>query len=255
MADRLEMLEEPGMARRCREAMDMESADARLEQFRGLCRALAAGGFLPGSFAVEATGLVEKLRRSFAPEALSAFLPSSLVNRAQRLLLDFMCVAQGSGNLDEFVPVDIGSLLAEAENAWKTSPHLDESIAESVGDPDRFAAELARRIGHPPPARRMPVRFEASLGGAPALVAAVRFVDTLIQFLEALALAGAESARVAHGAGPAGPFVEIRVAGAMAGDAPRLRAKIHSFARRFALAGFELEAGAAAFRLEHSPPH
>lgn len=255
VADRLEMLEEPGMARRCREAMDMESADARIEQFRGLCRALAAGGILPVSFAVEATGLVEKLRRSFSPESLAAFLPASLVNRAQRLLLDFMGVAQGSGNLDEFVPVDIGSLLAEAENAWKTSPHLDESIAESVGDPDRFAAELARRIGHPPPARRMPVRFEASLGGAPALVAAVRFVDTLIQFLEALALAGAESARVAHGAGPAGPFVEIRVAGAMAGDAPRLRAKIHSFARRFALAGFELEAGAAAFRLEHSPPH
>ncbi|NCA82068.1 MAG: MBL fold metallo-hydrolase [Opitutae bacterium] len=254
VADRLEMLEEPGMARRCREAMDMESADARIEQFRGLCRALSAGDLLPVAFAVEATGLVEKLRKSFAPEPLAAFLPTALVNRAQRLLVDFMGVAQGSGNLGEFVPIDIGSLLAEAENAWRASPHLDESIAERADDPDRFAAELARRIGHPPPAQRMPVRFEAVPGGAPALVAAVRFVDTLIQFLDALALAGAESARVAPGTGPAGPFVEIRVAGAMSGDAPRLRAKTRSFARRFALAGFELEAGAEGFRLEHSPP-
>ena len=254
VADRLEMLEEPGMARRCREAMDMDAADAGLDRFRGLCRALAAAELLPVSFAVEATGLVEKLRRSFAPEALSAFLPSSLVNRAQRLLLDFMGVAQGSGNLEEFVPADLGALLAEAGAAWVASPHLDESIAERADDPDRFAAELARRIGHPPLARRMPVRFEAVPGGAPVLVAAVRFVDTLIQFLDALALAGAESARVAPGAGPAGLFVEIRVAGTLGGDEPRLRAKIRSFARRFALAGFELEAGADGFWLEHSPP-
>ena len=40
----------------------------------------------------------------------------------------------------------------------------------------------------------------------------------------------------------------------MSGEEPRLRAKIRSFARRFALAGFELEAGGDAFRLEHSPP-
>ena len=254
VADRLEMLEEPGMAQRCREAMDMEAADAGLDRFRGLCRALAAAEILPVSFAVEATGLVEKLRRSFAPEALSAFLPSSLVNRAQRLLFDFMGVAQGSGNLEEFVQADIGALLGEVENAWAASPHLDESIAERAEDPDRFAAELARRIGHPPPAQRMPVRFEAVPRGAPVWVAAVRFVDTLIQFLDALALAGAGSARVEQGMGPAGPFVEIRAAGGLSCDEPRLRAKIQAFARRFALAGFELEAGADGFRLEPVPP-
>ena len=253
VADRLEMLEEPEMARRCREAMDMESADARIEQFRGLCRALSAGDLLPVAFAVEATGLVEKLRKSFAPESLAAFLPVSLVNRAQRLLLDFMGVAQGSGNLEEFVPADIGLLLAEAENAWKASPHLDESIADSVGDPDRFAAELARRIGHPPPARRIPVRFNSGPGASPEMVAAVRFVDTLVQFLEGLALAGAVSIDVTQEFRVATPSVEIRVAGAMPGDSPRMRGKLHSFARRFARAGFRLEAGSDSFALHLSP--
>jgi glyoxylase-like metal-dependent hydrolase (beta-lactamase superfamily II) len=254
VADRLEMLEEPGMARRCREALDMEATDAGLDRFRGLCRALAAAEILPVSFAVEATSLVEKMRRNFVPGALAAFLPASLVNRAQRLLLDFMGVAQGTGPLDEFVPTDLGAVLAQAGAAWTASPHLDASIADLADDPDRFAAELARRIGHPPTARRMPVRFESSPGGTPTLVAAVRFVDTLIQFLDMLALAGAAAAGVRQGVGASGPFVEIRAAGATSGDATRLRAKIRSFARRFALAGFELEAGADVFRLTHSPP-
>ena len=254
VADRLDLLDEPGMARRCREALDMESADARIEQFRGLCRALSAGEIPPVAFAVEATGLVEKLRKSFAPEALAAFLPASLVNRAQRLLLDFMGVAQGSGNLEEFVPVDIGALLAVAESAWKTSPHLDEALAESVEDPDRFAAELARRIGHPPPARRIPVRFAFASGAPPAMAAAVRFGDTLIQFLEWLALAGAVAVDVAQNGRAAAPAVEIRVAGAMPDDSPRARGKFRSFARRFARAGFELAAGADSFALRLSPP-
>ena len=253
VADRLDLLDEPGMARRCREAMDMESADARIEQFRGLCRALSAGDIPPVAFAVEATGLVEKLRKSFAPEALAAFLPAALVNRAQRLLLDFMGVAQGSGNLEEFVPVDLGALLAEAEKAWQASPHLDESLAESVDDPDRFAAELARRIGHPPPARRIPVRFAFAPGAPPALVAAVRFGDTLIQFLEWLALAGAVAIDVAQQAGAAAPAVDIRVAGTPPDDSPRARGKFRSFARRFARAGFELAAGPDSFALHLSP--
>ena len=254
VADRLELLDESSLARRCRAAMDMDAVDALLEQFRGLCRALAAGDMVPVAFAVEATGVVEKLRKSFVPEALSAFLPASLVNRGQRLLLDFMAVARGSGNLEEFVPTDIGTLLAEAELAWQASPHLDESIADTVEDPDRFAAELARRIGHPPPARRIPVRFNHASGAPPVLAAAIRFVETLNQFVEWLALAGAVSIGIGHGISASGQFVELRIAGAMPGDSARMRAKFQAFVRRFAWAGFRLEIGPDLFRLGYAGP-
>ena len=249
VADRLEMLDEPEMARRCREAMDMATADALLQAFRDRCRALAAGSIPQVAFAVEALPLVEKLRNNFAPEPLRAFLPAAWVNRAQRLLLDFIGIAHGTRNLEEFVPTDVGARLAEIEAAWQASPHLDGSIAEAADDPDRFAAELARRIGHPPPARRMPVRFAAGSGEPLVPVAAVRFGDTLISFLEWLALAGAASADVAGGLDAARPAVEIRPTGWKPDASARTRAKLRAYERRFALAGFELAGESGGFRL------
>ena len=237
VADRLEMLEEEGAARRCREAMDMDAIDALLHSFRELCRSLSAGNVLQVSFAVEATGLVEKLRQGFDPDALGAILPSSLINRGNRLLMDFMGIAQGTRNLEEFVPVEMGDLLADAEQAWRASPHLDSSIVESSDREDLFLAELVRRIGHPPMAQRIPVRFGMAPGSQMRQVAVVRFGDTMIQFLEWLALAGAESALVeCVGDG----MVEISTPGWQPDSSPRVQAKIRSFSRRFSLAGFEL---------------
>ncbi|MGD9612064.1 MAG: MBL fold metallo-hydrolase [Kiritimatiellia bacterium] len=254
VANRLEMLDEPELARRCRETFDMDAADAGLQSFRDLCRAFSAGGVPRVAFAVEAAGIVDKLRKNFAPEPLRAFLPAALVNRAQRLLLDFIGIAQGTRNLEEFVPTDVGALLAEIATAWQASPHLDGSIADAADDPDRFAAELARRIGHPPPARRMPVRFEPGSGGPLVPVAAVRFGDMLISFLEWLALAGAATADVAGSGGAARPGVEIRPAGWTPDESPRTRAQLRSFGRRFALAGFELASEPGRFLLRHGAP-
>jgi len=253
VADRLDLLDEPEMARRCRSALDMDATDALLQAFRDLCRTYAAGDVPQVAFALAAVPLVEKLRARLAPEALRAFLPAALVNRAQRLLLDFMGLAQGTRNLEEFVPTDVGALLAEIEAAWQASPHLDDAIMDRTDDPEGFAAELARRIGHPPPARRMPVRFAAA--SAPlAPVAAARFGDVLIQFLEWLALGGARSATVASGADGSRPVVEIAGAGWTPDDSPRTTAKLRSFARRFALAGFEWTVEPRCFRLVHGGP-
>lgn len=254
VADRLDLLGEPDMAQRCREAMDMDAADALLQAFRDRCRAFSAGGVPRVAFAVEALPLVEKLRNRLAPESLRAFLPAALVSRAQRLLLDFIGLAQGTRNLEEFVPTDVGALLAEIETAWQASPHLDGAIADAADDPSRFAAELARRIGHPPPARRMPVRFEPFPGGPLVPVAAVRFGDTLISFLEWLALAGAATATVAGGDAAARTIVEIRTTGWTPDESPRTLAKLRAFERRFALAGFELAVEPSRFRLVHAAP-
>ena len=251
VADRLEMLDEPEMARRCRAAMDMDAADSLLQSFRDLCRSLSAGEIPPISFAVDATGIVEKLRKSFASDSPGAFLQASMIHRAQRLLLDFMGIAQGVRNLEEFVPVEIGALLADVEKVWNSSPHLDESIVDKVDDPDLFAADLARRLGHPPAAMRIPVSFDPGPGAPMVHVASVRFCDTLIQFLEWLALTGAVSIRVGLGIGSAGQVVEIRVAGRAPDESPRARSQRQSFARRFALAGFKLEARSDSFRLFH----
>lgn len=254
VADRLDLLEEPRLARRCRETLDMDATDALLDDFRERCRAYSAGEVPRVAFAIEAARIVEKLRAGFAPDPLRAFLPAALVGQAQRLLLDFMGLAQGVRNPEEFVPTDVAALVAEIAAAWQASPHRDESIVEAADDPDRFAAELARRIGHPPPARRVPVCFNPSPGGPLVPLAAARFGDVLIPFLEWLGLAGAPALDVAGRAGDARPTVEIRTAGWTPDDSERTRAKLRSFARRFALAGFELAREPNRFRLACGAP-
>ena len=254
VADRLDLLDEAKLAQRCRETLDMDATDALLDAFRERCRAYSAGDLPRVAFAIEAARIVEKLRAGFAPEPLRAFLPAALIGQAQRLLLDFMGLAQGVRNPEEFVPTDVTALVAEIAAAWQASPHRDESIIDAADDPDRFAAELARRIGHPPPARRVPVRFDPGPGGPLVPLAVARFGDVLTSFLEWLGLAGAPALDVAGRAGDARPAVEIRTAGWTPDDSARTRAKLRSFARRFALAGFEWTVEPHRFRLASAAP-
>ena len=95
----------------------------------------------------------------------------------------------------------------------------------------------------------MPVRFAAGSGGPLVPVASVRFGDTLISFLEWLALAGATSADVAVGLDAARPVVEIRPTGWTPDASARTRAKLRAYERRFAWAGFELAGEPGGFRL------
>jgi hypothetical protein len=138
---------------------------------------------------------------------------------------------------------------------------LDAAAAAALGRDRPFirakmlgAPELARRIGHPPPARRVPVRFEPGPGGPLVPLAAARFGDVLASFLEWLGLAGAPARDVAGRTGDARPAVEIRTASWTPDDAARTRAKLRSFARRFALAGFEWTVEPNRFRLACAAP-
>ena len=254
VADRLELLDEAKLAQRCRETLDMDATDALLDAFRERCRAYSAGDVPRVTFAIEAARIVEKLRTGFAPKPLRAFLPPPLVGQAQRLLLDFMGLAQGVRNSEEFVPTDVAALVAESAAAWQASPHRDESIVDAADDPDRFAAELARRIGHPPPAHRVPVRFEPGPGGPLVPLAAARFGDVLLPFLEWLGRAGAPALDVEGHADETRPAVDIRTAEWTPDDSERTRAKLRSFTRRFALAGFELAREPNRFRLACAAP-
>ena len=249
VADRMEMLEEDAEARRCRDALDMDAVDAMLLAFRTLCRSMETGELPRVAFAVEATGIVEKLRKTFRPEAVSSILPTSLVNRAHRLLLDFMGIAQGVRNLEEFMPVELASLLADVERAWNASPHLDESLFEHLENDEWFAADLARRIGHPPIAQRIPVDFEMAASAQPICAAGIRFCDTMVHFLEWLAMAGASAVHVFQ---RGEETIDVRADGLEESAASRIEAKRGSFARRFALAGFDLAWFPDFFRLTFS---
>jgi len=250
VAYQLERLEEEEAACRCRDAMPMERIDACLLEFRKLCRGLESGKIRRVEFAHGALAIVEQIKGLFDPRPLAAILPRPLIHRGTSLLLDFIGIANGRRNLEEFIPTDVNAVIDGVLRAGQESPHLDDSVLDYVEDDARFLAALVQRIGHEPAAERPVVHFLPYKHLPYVSVAAGRFSDTLLTFLDWLAQPHPPFICIATGMDRGGPFVTVTPAGW--GDAApthHRKKKIDSFARRFRLCGLVLEAGPDGFRL------
>jgi len=250
VAHQLETLQEEDAAENCRQAMPMEAVDACLLDFRALCLALDAQKIRRVEFAFGALQIIEKMRLLFDPRALGAILPRSLIHRGTSLLLDFIGLAHGCRNPEEFIPADINDLIRETAGVWQSSPHLDASVIEVVGDEEAYLAALVRRIGHEPPANR-PVPEFALHDNLPLVrIPAARFLDTLLNFLEWFNESDQPVIAIATGLDRTGPFITV-TAENRAGltSTPYREKKIRSFSRRFRLCGFNLKADPTGYRL------
>lgn len=250
VAYQLEQLEEEAAADRCRSAMPMEQIDACLLEFRNLCHSLDAGKIRRVEFAHGALHIVEKIKTLFDPRPLSAILPQSLINRGTSLLLDFIGIANGCRNLEEFIPTDVNALIDDVVQAWQSNPHLDASIIDYSDDYEKYLAALVLRIGHEAVANRPALCF-APLDKIPFVrIAAARFFDTLLNFLEWLKQTDASSINIATGIDRISPFITVMPRG-RDGSSPTFHEekKINSFTRRFRLCGLILKMENKNFRL------
>jgi hypothetical protein len=250
VAYQLEQLEEEAAADRCRKAMPMEQIDACLLEFRNLCRSLDAGKIRRVEFAHGALHIVEKIKTLFDPRPLSAILSQSLINRGTSLLLDFIGIANGCRNLEEFIPTDVNALIDDVVQAWQSNPHLDTSIIDYSDDYEKYLAALVLRIGHEPVANRPALCF-APLDKIPFVrIAAARFFDTLLNFLEWIKQADPSSINIATGIDRTGPFITVMPRG-RDGSSPTFHEgkKINSFNRRFRMCGLILKIEQDSFRL------
>jgi glyoxylase-like metal-dependent hydrolase (beta-lactamase superfamily II) len=242
VAYQLEQLEEEDAAERARTAMNMEQIDACLLEFRNLCHSLDAGKIRRVEFAHGALYIVEKIKSLYDPRPLSAILPQSLINRGTSLLLDFIGIANGYRNLEEFIPTDLNALIDDVVQAWQSNPHLDSSIIDYADNYDTYLAALVLRLGHEPVANRPTLCF-APLDDIPYVrIAAARFFDTLLNFLEWLKQADPSSINIATGIDRTSPFITVMPRG-RDGSSPTLHEgkKINSFHRRFRMCGLILK--------------
>jgi glyoxylase-like metal-dependent hydrolase (beta-lactamase superfamily II) len=250
VAYQLERLEEEDAAQRCRTTMQMDHIDACLLEFRNLCRLLDAGKIRRVEFAHGALHIVEKMKTLFDPRPLSAILPQSLINRGTRLLLDFIGVANGYRNLEEFIPTDVNALIADVVRAWHTSPHEDTSVIDQADDYEKYLAALVLRIGHEPLASRPALYFSPTENLPFIRVAAGRLFDTLMNFLEWLKQAHPSSITIGTGLDHNLPFIVVEPAAWNSSSlTPHDEKKINSFCRRFLMCGMILQQGENGFRL------
>ena len=250
VAYQLEQLEEEAAADRCRTAMPMEQIDVCLLEFRNLCHSLDAGEIRRVEFAHGALHIVEKIKTLFDPRPLSAILSQSLINRGTGLLLDFIGIANGCRNLEEFIPTNLNALIDDVVQAWQSNPHLDASIIDYVDDYEKYLAALVLRIGHEPVTSRPALCF-APLDNIPFVrIAAARFFDTLLNFLEWIKQADPSFINIATGTDRTSPFITVMPRG-RDGSSPTFHEgkKINSFNRRFRMCGLILKMEKDGFRL------
>ena len=250
VAYQLEQLEEEDAACRCRQAMNMEQIDAGLMEFRKLCRLLDAGKIRRVEFAHAALGVVEKIKSLFDTRPLGAILPQSLINRGTSLLLDFIGIAHGYRNLEEFIPVDVNELIDQAVRTWRATPHLDASVMEDAEDYEKYLAALVLRIGHEPAVDRPALSF-TPLKNIPFVhITAGRFSDTLLTFLDWIKQTGPPSIDMATSMDCSSPFVAIQPGGwDDFSPTPHEAKRVRAFQRRFRLCGLILSVEKNGFRL------
>ena len=249
VAYHLDELEESAAADRCRTAMDMDRIDACLAEFRRHCETLKKGGECPVEFVHTALRIVQKIKKLFNPRPLEAIMAKSLVNRATRLLIDFIGIAHGVRNPEEFIPVDLNAMLAKIILTWQMSPHSDASIIDTAHDPDRYLMALTARIGHEPIAEKATLQFTPCPDLPMVYISAARFSDTLTHFLEWLTLGEASGIRLMTGMGPEQPFIRIvsnRKGAAASVDRER---RFGAFTRRFGLCGLLLRVESDGFKI------
>lgn len=250
VAYQLEQLEEEEAARGCRAAMNMDEIDACLSEFRNICRWLADAKMQRVEFAHGALRIIERIKSLFDPGPLGAILPQSLINRGTSLLLDFIGVASGCRNLEEFIPADINALVEDVVQAWQVNPHQDASVIDQADDYGKYLAALVLRVGYGPAADRPAVNF-TSLENLPFVrIAAGRFIDTLLNFLDWLKLANPPSIAIVTTVHMNNPMISVLPRGWDGSTpTPHQEKKINSFSRRFRLCGLVLKTEEDSFQL------
>ncbi len=252
VAYHLEELEEEDAADRCRKAMQMDQIDACLTDFRNLCLSLEAGKIRRVEFAHGALHLVEKIKSLFDPRPLSAVLPQLLINRGTSILLDFIGIANGCRNLEEFIPTDLNALIEDALHQWQSSPRSDASIINYADDYEKYLAGLVSRIGYGPVTERPELSFSPADNIPFVRVAAARLSDTLLNFLEWINQDDSRYIKIITGMDNGSPFMTL-VPQDRDGSSPNHydEKKINSFSRRFRICGLLLKQENDGFRLNY----
>lgn len=251
VAYQLERLEEDDAAHRCRESMHMDQIDACLMEFRDLCHSFDAGKMFRVEFAFDALRLVTKLKTLFDTRPLSAILPQPLLNRGTRLLLDFIGIAHGHRNPEEFIPTDFNALIEGIAQAWQSNPHLDESIVDLVDDYEKYLASLVLRIGHEPVSAQTKLYVFSPAENLPlATVAAARLFDMVMDLLQWIKRSSPASITIATDIDRGCPLIRITPGNwDVSSLTPRDEKKIRSFTRRFLMCGLNLKTEHNDFRL------
>ena len=235
----LEELGEEAAAGTCRALIDTDQIDGCLADFRKLAAELRKGRRIKAEFAFRSLAIIQKIKKLFNRAALDGILPRQLLERATRLVMDFIRMTKGVRDGEGAIPVDLNELVGTLLDELRKNPHTDDSIIGLAEDREAFLAALAVRIASEPLFAETELRFE-SLDALPLVrLDPARFRDNLADLLGQLAVGGAKSLFIAAGTDADGALLRVVPAGDPAPE-PLSEARERLFARRFAMCRVDL---------------
>jgi glyoxylase-like metal-dependent hydrolase (beta-lactamase superfamily II) len=163
-----------------------ETVDELMEAFRDFAAEHNKGDNVSIVLALKAGQVIAKLQRSFDSDVLSRIIDPSFVQRAGRLLSDYITTLRGFTPPSEIMVLDIRSLVEALVTGLSVPTCSDEDLLSSSDDDAAFVQILLSRIGTRPLLEEIEVMVNAE--GSPLCGLADRddFTDLLTYILEDL---------------------------------------------------------------------
>jgi glyoxylase-like metal-dependent hydrolase (beta-lactamase superfamily II) len=187
----MEELEEAEIASGLDGLIRADVIDGMLDSFDAFNQEYHSGKYVPINLALKGGQVVGKLQRSFDQTQLGRILDPTLVQRAERLLSDYVAMLRGFNPPRRIVLQDLRELLQRCVTSHTLRPGSDEEVLASADDKVSFGQMLLSRIGTTPLLAEIPVTLDLGTEPLTAPVDPERFLDLVTYLLEDLVGCGA----------------------------------------------------------------
>ena len=206
----LSLLEEDSAASQVLASLDIDRIDGILSDFRRIADAFKTSAVPEWTVVLKGIQIARSLQQVLSAEHVQQLTDLSLVDRAQRRLLDFLCVVHGLQFLQTEQPGPVNELIAKLLKRTKEATvRKSTDLMDALDDDRSFLQALTRRLEVRSPLRDIEIEFTPSAQETNANIGAKRLDDILTNLMEGIAGIGVKHIRIATRA--ASGYTEIRL--------------------------------------------
>jgi glyoxylase-like metal-dependent hydrolase (beta-lactamase superfamily II) len=170
--------------------------DDLLDSFDAFNQEYHSGRYVPLNLALKGGQVVGKLQRSFKQDELAQIVDPTLVQRAERLLSDYLTMLRGFSPPSDIAMHDLRNLLEGCIRTHTIRSSSDDDVLASTEDDVTFGRMLLARIGMPPLLADTILTVDFGTASLDAPVDRERFLDLVTYLLEDLVGSGADAITV-----------------------------------------------------------
>jgi glyoxylase-like metal-dependent hydrolase (beta-lactamase superfamily II) len=192
----MDELGESDVADRMGSLIPGNTIDELLESFTAFAEEHHRHERVPVYLALKAGQVIAKLDRSFKKEELTHIIDPSLVNRAGRLLSDYLVMLRGFNPPSELFECALVPVIEAITTGLSVSACSDEELLSSADDDTAFLQILLARIGTRPLLEDVAFSLDAEDRSLPVTIDRDHFSDLVTYILEDLVGTGSDAVSI-----------------------------------------------------------